>query len=286
MAGASTDVLASQFNEVKGHLVRSSQLAELAGVSVRTLRHYHQCGLLPEPERLSNGYRNYSASDLARLLRIKHLASLGFSLSRIKEMLSEDAIIETDLALGDEAVRALDALDQELLIRIRALEEQRRVIRSLREEHLAPDVPVRFARILQALSDRGDLENLTPEIHVALLLTGQLSDDAGLSGMEDVILALQDPVIAQRVEEARNCYSQLTFEASQEEIDRIVQEMVGLLEPIIRRLDTEELAKDSTVRDRFIRSTVTESLNAAQLEVMERIERAIDSQLHESIKTT
>ena len=48
----------------------SSELAELAGVTVRTLRHYHQIGLLPEPPRSTGGYRRYNVSDLVRLLRI------------------------------------------------------------------------------------------------------------------------------------------------------------------------------------------------------------------------
>ena len=57
--------------------MRSKEMAKLAGVSVRTLRHYHSLGLMPEPERSANGYRDYSPADLARLLRIKRLASLG-----------------------------------------------------------------------------------------------------------------------------------------------------------------------------------------------------------------
>lgn len=67
--------------------MKSSEIAKLAGVSVRTLRHYHAIGLLPEPPRGENGYRDYSAGDLARLLRIKRLASLGFPLARIGDVL-------------------------------------------------------------------------------------------------------------------------------------------------------------------------------------------------------
>ena len=69
--------------------MKSSEIAKLAGVSVRTLRHYHAIGLLPEPPRGENGYRDYSAGDLARLLRIKRLASLGFPLARIGDVLDE-----------------------------------------------------------------------------------------------------------------------------------------------------------------------------------------------------
>ena len=71
--------------------MKSSEIAKLAGVSVRTLRHYHAIGLLPEPPRGENGYRDYGAGNLVRLLRIKRLSSLGFSLSRISEVLGRSS---------------------------------------------------------------------------------------------------------------------------------------------------------------------------------------------------
>ena len=49
--------------------MRSNDVAKLAGVTVRTLRHYHQLGLLSEPPRRANGYRDYSPADVARVLR-------------------------------------------------------------------------------------------------------------------------------------------------------------------------------------------------------------------------
>ena len=73
--------------------MHSNEVAKLAGVTVRTLRHYHQLGLLPEPPRQANGYRDYSPADVARVLRIKRLASLGFSLEDIGGMLNDmDAV--------------------------------------------------------------------------------------------------------------------------------------------------------------------------------------------------
>lgn len=81
--------------------MRSNEVAKTAGVTVRTLRHYHQLGLLPEPPRSANGYREYTAADLARVLRIKRLASLGFPLARIGALLEEmDEQAITDAALS------------------------------------------------------------------------------------------------------------------------------------------------------------------------------------------
>src|SRR5699024_6571469 len=54
-------------------VLRSRDLAELAGTTPRALRHYHRSGLLPEVPRDPNGYRRYSIRVLVTLLRIRQL---------------------------------------------------------------------------------------------------------------------------------------------------------------------------------------------------------------------
>jgi AraC-like DNA-binding protein len=49
------------------------EIAELAGTSLRAVRHYHEVGLLAEPERRANGYKQYGVAHLIRVLRIKRL---------------------------------------------------------------------------------------------------------------------------------------------------------------------------------------------------------------------
>jgi DNA-binding transcriptional MerR regulator len=68
-----------------------SQLAAYAGVTVRAVRHYHQIGLLPEPERDASGYRRYGATAVVSLIKIRTLASAGVPLSQIGQMLEADA---------------------------------------------------------------------------------------------------------------------------------------------------------------------------------------------------
>ncbi|MEV5682843.1 MerR family transcriptional regulator [Streptomyces sp. NPDC052164] len=60
-----------------------SRLAATAGVTVRTVRHYHHIGLLPEPERDASGYRRYSAQAAVDLIRIRALADRGVPMARI-----------------------------------------------------------------------------------------------------------------------------------------------------------------------------------------------------------
>ena len=66
------------------------QLAAYAGVTVRTVRHYHAKGLLPEPARDHSGYRRYDAAAVVELIRIRTLADAGVPLSRASELLAAD----------------------------------------------------------------------------------------------------------------------------------------------------------------------------------------------------
>ncbi|XVV16157.1 MerR family transcriptional regulator [Actinoplanes sp. CA-131856] len=87
------------------------QLAEYAGVTVRAVRHYHQVGLLPEPERDASGYRRYGARAVVALIKIRTLANAGVPLSHIRGMLEADAatfagqVGAIDDRLRDEIVR-------------------------------------------------------------------------------------------------------------------------------------------------------------------------------------
>lgn len=152
--------------------MRSNDVAKLAGVTVRTLRHYHQLGLLSEPSRQANGYRDYSPADVARVLRIKRLAGLGFPLSRIGDVLDE-----MDAEGNATSASVLDELDRELALEIEHLQEQRYTIAELRAEHLDPDLPVRFARILRMLSGVDTLAAAP----VAVFTTSLVVEGAGVS---------------------------------------------------------------------------------------------------------
>jgi DNA-binding transcriptional MerR regulator len=95
-----------------------SQLAAYAGVTVRAVRHYHQIGLLPEPERDASGYRRYGARAVVSLIKIRTLASAGVPLSAIGRMLEADA---TAFA---EAVQRIDGQLRDEIERLEASREQ------------------------------------------------------------------------------------------------------------------------------------------------------------------
>lgn len=62
-------------------------LAERTGMSLRTLRHYDETGLLKPSGRSEGGFRLYTDEDLARLLVIRRMKPLGFSLDEMADLL-------------------------------------------------------------------------------------------------------------------------------------------------------------------------------------------------------
>jgi len=89
------------------------QLAEMAGVSVRTLHHYDQIGLLKPSSRTEKGYRQYAQADLLRLQQILFYRELDFPLREIQRALDEP---------GFDPVKALRAHRRELERRAGRLE--------------------------------------------------------------------------------------------------------------------------------------------------------------------
>jgi DNA-binding transcriptional MerR regulator len=98
------------------------QLAAYAGVTVRTVRHYHQIGLLPEPQRDASGYRRYGARAVVSLIKIRTLANAGVPLSQIGPMLDADA---------STFVEAVQRIDSHLRDEIERLETSRKQIAQL-----------------------------------------------------------------------------------------------------------------------------------------------------------
>lgn len=66
-----------------------SEVAALAGVTVRTLHHYDDIGLLRPAERTDAGYRLYDDGDVARLHAIVTWRSLGFPLDEVRALLDD-----------------------------------------------------------------------------------------------------------------------------------------------------------------------------------------------------
>jgi len=81
------------------------ELSKLSGVPLRTLHYYDSIGLLKASLRGSNNYRLYSEEDLLKLQRIVALKFFGFSLAKIKILLTENMSISVHFAAQSEILR-------------------------------------------------------------------------------------------------------------------------------------------------------------------------------------
>ncbi len=120
------------------------EIAELAGTTVNTVRHYHRIGLLDEPERQYNGYKQYEVRHLVSLLRIRRLAELGVPLSQMR-----------DLSTGAEGTPdVLRDLDAELQTTIGRLQGARAAIAAILHHEAPADGPAGFEAVASQLSER------------------------------------------------------------------------------------------------------------------------------------
>ncbi|MET7987744.1 MerR family transcriptional regulator [Streptomyces sp. NPDC005281] len=96
------------------------RVAELAGVSVRTLHHYDEIGLVRPSARTAAGYRAYAAPDVERLREVLAYRRLGFGLREIADLVDDpatDAVAHLHRLLlrqRDHAAAMVTAIDREL----------------------------------------------------------------------------------------------------------------------------------------------------------------------------
>ena len=84
------------------------ELAQLTGVSTKTIRYYESIGLLPDPQRAENNYRQYTPETVERLRFIVTARALGFNLTDIGEFLTARDVGKLPCK------RILDSFDQRI----------------------------------------------------------------------------------------------------------------------------------------------------------------------------
>ena len=213
------------------------QLAAYAGVTIRTVRHYHQVGLLPEPERNASGYRTYDATAVVRLIRIRTLAEAGVPLARVQQLLDAD----TEM-FAEEIVQ----IDRELRTRIRGLQEHRRRIAQLASgDSLA--VPDEVADYLDRVRAIGAAEPLVEAERDAWILVAARYPDQIAAFMDDKVRQLEDP----RVVRFYHLISRMVTGGGQVD-EHLIRETADLLVEMFEaaaasgQLEQQDLAMDDT----------------------------------------
>ncbi|MFD5463709.1 MerR family DNA-binding transcriptional regulator [Kitasatospora sp. NPDC127059] len=125
--------------------VTIGQAAAFVGVSVKTVRHYHEHGLLAEPRRDASGYRRYGSDDLLRLVQVRTLAAAGVPLAEVGPLLDAEA---------EPFAAALADVERRLAERIAELSARLDTLHRLAEGDRAL-LPDRACAVLERMAELG-----------------------------------------------------------------------------------------------------------------------------------
>jgi DNA-binding transcriptional MerR regulator len=229
------------------------QLAELAGSTVKAIRHYHDIGLLEVPERAANGYKQYQASHLLRLLQIKRLGDLGVPLSQVAAMGRADED-------PDEAIRVLDA---ELAATVERLNRVRAELAVILRHRAPMHVPPGLAPISRELSEA----NQAIFMVYSTLLSEQGKEEFGR------MISVPDDTDGE--------FDALPADAD----DATVNGLAERLLPVVRKLREEhpwskdpvaDSPKGAELAELTIAHAVVEFYNPAQLRVLVRLNELLE----------
>ncbi|MFD6994245.1 MerR family transcriptional regulator [Streptomyces sp. NPDC059943] len=235
-------------------MITIGQLARYIGVSIKTVRVYHDKGLLPEPDRDASGYRRYGANDAVDLIKIRTLAEAGVPLSRIRDLRS---------ATDEEFQRALHDIDGELTARIRGLRATQRRLRQLAGGRLSP-LPTEVEAHLRDLAGWGFTPRWVDLQRDLWILVFATHPDRAVALFDDQRETLADPALRQlfldyddayglgaddpRIDDLADRITAATRERygsgeppqldAASEIPALIQDTVDASSPAWRRLDT------------------------------------------------
>lgn len=107
---------------------RVGELAQATGLSVRTLHHYDEIGLLAPSGRTASGHRQYDAADVRRLHRVLALRAFGLPLAEVGQVLDSDLsdvreLIRAQLEVVEEQVAAATEVQRKLVGVLTGLEK-------------------------------------------------------------------------------------------------------------------------------------------------------------------
>ncbi len=170
-----------------GRVITIGQLARYVGVSTKTIRVYHDKGLLPEPDRDASGYRRYGARHAIDLIKIRTLAEAGVPLARIRDLRS---------ATDDEFRQALHQINTDLSARIRDLQATQERLRRLADGHLLA-IPAEVSSHLEQLPRLGFSERWVTLQNDLWILVFATHPDTAITLFHDQAQTLADPTLRQ-----------------------------------------------------------------------------------------
>jgi DNA-binding transcriptional MerR regulator len=230
------------------------EIAEFAGTTLKTVRHYHRIGVLEEPERSANGYKRYGIKHLIRLMRIRRLVDLGVALADI-------ATIQESHEGAEQTLRALDA---ELAASIERQQRMRAELATILRNPGLIDAPPGFESHAAGLSDRD---------RTFMLLSSRIFEP-------EVMDVFRELNAGPRSETAIE-FEELTEDTSEETRQRLAERYAVEIRrdmddhPLLgEAVDKLQAGGDPSTQPVLLHAVV-ELLNSAQIDVLQRVNAVI-----------
>ena len=237
------------------------QVAQLAGTTVRAIRHYHQTGLLPEPPRGPNGYRRYRGSDLSRLHQIRQLSELGLALADIRRLVDGSA---------SDRRAALETLHVEYAAQERQLAERRARIAELLAVEGDPAIPTRLRAPVRRLQTSGVPEELLAvDAEIFRAWRGLVPQEQQQAAENAVVELTDDPaVVASIAGYMRRLDAVASLPPDHPDLDELAREFADFLRaqmPDLVAIDDPETNPDVNW---LIQDVLAERLTPSQVVIM------------------
>lgn len=234
--------------------------AAFVGTTPRAIRHYHQIGLIPEPERGSDDRRRYGYDEMIRLLWIRRMADAGIALDDIRDAFDGAAPGGAE----DEVAGVLARLEEALAAQEAELQRKRASVQRMRT----------LGSRLGLLDDlvAGRLEgapegSLRPDDLDVLLVTERIFGPLGAAVQAGRFLALaRDPDLraeADRVDAAEEALDD-TVSVDDPRVARVAAERHAFEEALMRAIEESgQLEEDDALFDAWDESHPLEDADAA-----------------------
>jgi DNA-binding transcriptional MerR regulator len=200
------------------------EVAELAGVTPRTVRYYHSIGLLAEPPRDTAGYRRYGGKEVIELVRVVRLRALGMPLPQVAQRVAGTTGSD-DASLGE----ALGALADEFEAEIDRLTTTRDRLRELAGSATF-DQPVKA--LTQVLQDQGVL-GPADQLRTGEKWAAAVFDAVHPEGMPGVLAQasrlLGDSSVIAALRPLRRRLGKLNARSSEDEITTLAADVAAVL---------------------------------------------------------
>lgn len=240
------------------------QAAAFAGVTIKTVRHYHRVGLLDEPGRDSSGYRRYTSTDLLRLVQVRTLAEAGVALAEIDEFLD---------AGPERLAAALIDIERQLSDRIEELVARRDTLHRLvdRDRALLPD---RACAVLDRHTELGFPPDFVAEQRDGLVLARGLNREFFDGYLTQLEHRLDD---SEYVELQKRGWEAASWEPNDSRLEELASAIADNL--LTHRELMEALAHVFATPDATARYQVINNHRADELPSMARLTALIEARM-------